>query len=204
MSAAKSVSPPPPDDRRASLRVQARLPFQWQPLASREELKDLITRWGLAHHLEIQQSLATLDGQLERAMHDVRDPAVTTVLRLLDDKLDLIARSVRQDVERQIPRAVDIELSAEGMAFNHPSPLPVGTLIGVHLVLPAQGPSGVFHLLCTGRTTAAGVRHPGSATVSSIQSATGDGNHLGVQFLDLPPAASRRLTRFVISTQSTA
>lgn len=180
------------------------MPFQWQVLTSGEKLEDLVARWGLTHALEAQQLLAGLDGDLERALHDIRDPAVTRVLRLLERKLDLIVRCAAQTGDQQIPGLADIELSAEGMAFNDATSLPVGTLIGVHLVLPGQALSGVFHLVCTGRTTGTDTGQPGSATLSSIQTGTVEGFHTGLQFLDLPPASSRRLTRFVISAQSTA
>lgn len=202
MPTSKPLPPQRADDRRASLRVRTMLPFQWQPIAAREDLEDLVARWGLAHYLETQQQLATIDGELERAMHDVRDPTITAVFRLINGKLDLIAQSNGQADARQAPRSVSLELSAEGLGFNHTSPVPPGSLLGVHLVLPGLGPTGAFHILCTARVTGTKDADSGSATVSSIDNISGGGHHLGVQFLDLSPTASRRLTRFVISAQS--
>lgn len=175
------------EDRRTSLRIHARLPLQWRLQTGMVALPDLAAHWGLGQYLECQQALASLDQKFDRALHDIKDPATVSALRLLNSKMDLVAQGSGTSSEAAEAPPIAVELSADGLGFELEQPLTQSSTIGVHLILP-----GPFHLLC-------------NAQVSRCDRLDRSSRyHVGLTLLDLPPSASRRLTRFVISHHETS
>ena len=171
-------------ERRSSRRSEFRLPFQWQILSGDESLDEQVRRWALEPDLEQQRRQVQLAAEFEQAAGAVRDVTVTAALRALHARVELLESQAPN--RSSAPSRQRVELSADGLGFWSDRALDTGSRLGVHVILPS------------------GYQLIGEATVSRCNMESGGSNEsrtyrIGVKFEKLDPAASRRLTRLVIS-----
>lgn len=167
-------------DRRLSLRTCVDLPMSWQPLTEPLSLTQLCSIFALPTFVQLQGQMLKLDTELDHVLHNISDSSINGALRLLDRKLDLICEA--QQVNAAIPPNKNVELSADGIGFEANEPLPVGSWMGIHLVLPTA-----YHLLSNAQ-----VGHC-EARVETFW--------VGTEFSDLEPPTAKKLTRFVVRSK---
>lgn len=165
------------DDRRSSIRRHASLPFAWRPVAANASMAEVCQALGVPAAAALHSRMAELDGELRRLCAALPDASVADAVRLLDDKVALLEEALMS--QTPLPPAQALEISADGISFNSPQPVQVGSALGIHLVLPVS-----YHLVCRGRV--------------SHCAASDGGHHLGVALQDMEDPAARRLTRFAI------
>lgn len=167
------------DDRRASVRRQAVLPFSWRPIDADATLADVCRALDLPHSLILQSRMAELDEELRR-LTAVLDTRTADALRVLDTRLSLLEEALLAAAPRPAPRPVTV--SADGIGFEESAAVDIGSRIGMHLVLPVSQ-----HLVVRGRVSHCRPTQPGY--------------RVGVELLDLEPTVARRLTRFAIGRE---
>lgn len=171
----------PTDDRRSSVRRNATLPFTWRVVEASAPPADVHKALGVPVTVALQGRLAELDEELLRASSGITDPATADALRVVDRKLQLLEECLLGPVPE--PPVVPVALSADGVGFDSSEQLPVGTSLGIHLILPVSQ-----HLVCLAR-------------VSRCDAAGSQGYRIGAEFVDLDGPTGRRLTRFAISRE---
>lgn len=179
MSETSSESPPGSSrERRAAVRRQATLPFQWR------EVEDCVSEARACEVLQVpavlalQGRLADLDAELQRACAALSDPTIASALRALEGKVAVLEQAVLG--QAPVPELQPATLSADGIGFTASRALAPGTWLALHLVLPPSD-----HVLCR-------------AQVTRCRTARAGGHQIGAEFRELSASVARRLTRFAI------
>lgn len=166
-------------DRRESLRRDVRVPFQWRPLDAPVSPTELVKLFDLPPLLLLSDRLADLDAEFAEACRDVRDPATSVALDVLNARVS----AMQEALLSQLPTPVEseLELAVGGLAFSAPERLAEASWLGVHLVLPA-----CYHVLCL------------ACVCRCERSADNLGYRVAVRLDGLESTAARRLSRFLI------
>jgi hypothetical protein len=168
-------------DRRTSLRRKDKLPFAWCLCEAEPKLTDICQGLDLPLVALSNNRLSDLESEANQTISGIRDTAVASALALMNRRVSLLQEALLGSL--QIPAPVALDLSAEGLGFRNAVALASGSWLGIHLVLPDGS-----HLICAGHVNHC---HP-----------DGDEYAVGVSLAQLDEAASRRLTRYVISSKS--
>lgn len=165
------------EDRRTTVRRHASLPFAWKEIPDQASMAEACRALGVPAAAALHSRVAELDDEFRRLCATLPDPRVAEAVQLLNDKVALLEEALMS--QAPLPPAQPLEVSAEGLGFESSHAVEVGTLIGVHLVLPVS-----YHLICRARVSRCA---PGE-----------HGHQIGVTLLNVEGPASRRLTRYAI------
>jgi len=166
-----------PEDRRASIRRQATLPFVWREVAESATVPELCRTLGLPAALALQSRLAELDEEYQRLCASVADTRVLDVLRVLDRKVAALEEAIVAEAPQ--PERRPLVISPDGVGFDASERVPEGTWLALHVVLPVS-----YHVVCKARVSHCAA-HDG-------------GYRIGAEFHQMQAPAGRRLTRYAI------
>ena len=126
-------------DRREYYRIEDTIALEITPLsapeaASGEVLQDASPLFNLLSELH----LCAFESQHLLRQISERDRTLSSYLKTLNKRVDLLSQIVAQTVLGEIGELQPVTLSEGGIAFQHPHPCPAGSHLSVKLVLMPQ------------------------------------------------------------------
>lgn len=167
-------------DRRQSMRVSTRLPFEWQLVDQQLTTAKLQDVFSLPGGIAVAAALAELGAALHNALDNIQDRHVRHAISIVNQKIDLL---VPAGVTSDPLPVQTIVLSHDGMQISTEVPLRAHQSVAVHLILD----DGLSFLECGTVTRCCQVQ-----------------NHfeVGLTFNAMSPVNSKRLARQVMRTRT--
>lgn len=174
------------EDRRTSIRRRIQLPFRYATIEADATSGRQCDVLGVPRAVGVRAQLGELDDEFARLLAGVSDLRTQDAMRALGRKLSVLEEMLLADLP--VPPAAELALSADGIGFEISEPIPIGSRVAVHLVLPVN-----YHLITAARVI----------RCAPLASAAGQFG-VGAEFQGMDEATARRLTRFTIGREPAA
>ncbi|OZY42699.1 pilus assembly protein PilZ [Pseudomonas fragi] len=179
-------------DRREYYRIEDMIALEITPLAaaeaaSNEVLQDTSPLFNLLSELHLSE----FESQHLLRQISERDRTLSSYLKTLNKRVELLSQIVAQTVLGQIGELQPVVLSEGGIEFHHPQPCPAGSHLSVKLVLMPQA----LGLLLRARVVDCQAHADGYRINTEFESLTDTQRQLLARYILQKQAQARRLAR---------
>ena len=179
-------------DRREYYRIEDMIALEITPLsaleaASSEVLQDASPLFNLLSELHLSE----FESQHLLRQISERDRALSSYLKTLNKRVELLSQIVAQTVLGKIGEPQPVQLSEAGIAFHHPHAYPAGSHLSIKLVLMPQA----LGLLLRARVSECLAQGAGYKIDTEFESITDTQRQLLARYILQKQAQARRLAR---------